>query len=61
MFLSVCSEIIMIVLPSQKDFTIADLKNSNFERIKPELDKCILLCNRCHAEVHAGMHPTLYL
>lgn len=25
-----------------------------FEKNKPELDKCVLLCVRCHREVHAG-------
>lgn len=28
-----------------------------WDRIQKELDKCILLCVRCHAEVHAGLHP----
>ncbi len=27
----------------------------NLEKLKPELDKCILLCCRCHREVHAGL------
>ena len=26
-----------------------------FEKNKPELDKCVLLCVRCHREVHAGV------
>jgi len=26
-----------------------------FEKLKPELDKCILLCCRCHREIHAGV------
>lgn len=41
--------------PSEKDFTIASKSAWSFERIKPELDKCVLLCCRCHAEVHAGL------
>lgn len=39
--------------PNQKDFGISAGGNyRNLEKIKPELDKCILLCCRCHAEVH---------
>jgi len=39
--------------PSQKDFGISSNGVSrSFEKCKPELDKCILLCVRCHAEVH---------
>lgn len=45
--------------PTQKDFSISEKKNSRYEILRPELDKCILLCNRCHAEVHAGMHPEI--
>lgn len=39
--------------PSQKEFGISNGGNSrSFEKIKPELDKCILLCHNCHGEVH---------
>lgn len=27
----------------------------NLEQLKPELDKCILVCCRCHREIHAGI------
>jgi uncharacterized protein (DUF2237 family) len=40
-----------------KDFSISE-KMTSWERIKPELDKTVLLCSRCHREVHAGMHPS---
>jgi len=40
--------------PSQKDFGIAGGAKS-WIRMVPELNKCVLLCNRCHSEVHDGM------
>jgi hypothetical protein len=42
--------------PKEKD---RDLKSRGinrrkaFEKLKPELDKCILVCCRCHREIHA--------
>jgi hypothetical protein len=39
--------------PSQKDFGISENGRSrSFEKMKPELDKCILVCSNCHAEIH---------
>lgn len=37
--------------PGEKDFSIAEGKNRSFDNIKSELDKCVLLCCRCHREV----------
>lgn len=39
-----------------KDFTIS-AHMSSWDRIEPELKKCVLLCSRCHREVHDGLHP----
>lgn len=47
--------------PAKKDFEIARLKTYSFDLIKPELDKCVLVCSNCHREVHAGMHESLRL
>ena len=39
--------------PSQKEFAIsAKGLTRSWEKVKLELDKCILLCANCHAEVH---------
>lgn len=44
--------------PTQKDPNIKGALTRlsiNLEKLKPELDKCILVCNRCHREIHAGI------
>lgn len=38
--------------PSTKEFTIGSKYNLKWERIKNEIDKCILLCHNCHDELH---------
>lgn len=40
--------------PSVKEFGITGI-TINFEKIREEAKKCILLCCRCHGEVHAGI------
>lgn len=39
----------------EKDFNVSS--KSSWATIRPELDKCVLLCSTCHREVHAGLHP----
>ena len=42
--------------PNQKDFGIsAKGYTRSFERVKEELDKCILVYSNCHKEIHAGL------
>ena len=37
--------------PNEKDFTISG-KSYSFERLKKEVDKCIMVCANCHIEIH---------
>lgn len=41
--------------PNEKDFNISAKPSWGFERIKPEILKCALLCANCHREVHLGL------
>ena len=37
--------------PSEKEFSITQVRYK-LEKLKPELDKCDLLCSNCHKEIH---------
>ena len=42
--------------PKMKDFTPSHLRKYSFDdRVKKELDKCILVCSNCHREIHHEM------
>ena len=37
---------------NEKDPRWHNMRNWDLEKIKPELDKCILVCHNCHGEIH---------
>ena len=42
--------------PSEKEFGVGEKGYTrSWEKVKQELDKCVLLCSNCHKEVHAGL------
>jgi hypothetical protein len=41
--------------PNTKDFSISTNTNKAWNKVKIELDKCILVCSNCHREIHAGL------
>ena len=41
---------------SKKDFSISDKGYTrSWEKVKREIEKCILICANCHRELHAGI------
>ena len=42
--------------PTEKDFGISqDGYTRSWEKVKEELDKCVLVCSNCHREIHEGI------
>ena len=41
--------------PKEKEFNIGQNSNKAWETIKTELDKCVLVCCRCHMEIEDGL------
>ncbi len=41
--------------PTLKEFHLGEARGYNFERLKKEMNKCLLVCRNCHAELHYEM------
>ena len=46
--------------PEEKDFGISKNLTKDMTKLKKEIDKCILLCSNCHAEVHQELFEQGY-
>ena len=38
--------------PEEKDFEISRTLTRSMDSLRKEVDKCILVCSNCHAEIH---------
>ena len=47
------------LVPRKKLKRISDMKNNNFVDLWMEMSKCIVLCQRCHSNVHRNMRRGL--
>jgi len=47
------------IVPSEKDFTVSS-KSYSFDRLKKEVDKCVLVCSNCHIEIHEDIKNNGY-
>lgn len=46
--------------PDKKDFGIGNRKSYGFDdKVKKELDKCILICANCHREIHGEEYKNI--
>lgn len=41
--------------PTQKEFHLGERRGLSIDKLRTELDKCILVCRNCHTEIHAAM------
>jgi hypothetical protein len=42
--------------PKEKDFSISNHSLKDINKLKKEVDKCILVCSNCHREIHDNLH-----
>ncbi len=47
--------------PKKKEFTVGNVANKNWDLIKIELKKCLLVCANCHAIEHSSKSEQRFL
>ena len=52
-FVKLVTEKVVEMLTNTKRFRVVDRTSS--DKVKEELDKCILVCANCHREIHTGI------
>ena len=45
--------------PEEKDFSFNSADSRNWQSVRDELEKCILLCSNCHREIHSGFNTSI--
>lgn len=38
--------------PAEKEFSLSTMRQANLDKIRKEMEKCILVCANCHYEIH---------
>jgi hypothetical protein len=46
--------------PNEKEISINDIRNYRWSEIEKEISKCILICERCHREIHNKNVKTIH-
>lgn len=41
--------------PNKKDIGVSTNLSTDFDKLKKEVEKCILVCANCHREIHNGL------
>lgn len=42
--------------PNEKDFSFSQCSTMSWDKLKDEIDKCIMVCSNCHREIHYELH-----
>jgi len=42
--------------PKEKDFSFSQCSTISWDKLKNEIDKCVMVCSNCHREIHYELH-----